>query len=294
MYEDEVLFLLSFLQINLDNNQNIYKKYLDRIGDRFKDNVLLNFTAARLSHNLGMNDYCLLVLNNRPFRNGKFQFYYLDYLHALSYLHKLDFKNAELKFEYFINNFDGLNYIKSTNQKLAWIAFLNKNYNKRSIYLSRVISDGNLLVDEDKSALKYAENILIKNSSLDSTLLLARLLYDGGYYKKARIKIFEAKNPKNSSNFNEEYWYRLARIESKLNFKNDVIIKHYQKSLAFGENLNNYYAPMSALQIALLYEKENNFNKAKIYFNKCLSITDFDYERSIHQKARSGLARILN
>ena len=49
---------------------------------------------------------------------------------------------------------------------------------------------------------------------------------------------------------------------------------------------------MSALQIALIYEKQNELDKAAIYFEKCLSMSDFDYERGIHQKAKSGLGRI--
>ena len=51
---------------------------------------------------------------------------------------------------------------------------------------------------------------------------------------------------------------------------------------------------MSALQIGLIYEKQNDFNQAEIYFKKCLSMKDFDYERGIHQKARAGLERISN
>jgi len=39
-------------------------------------------------------------------------------------------------------------------------------------------------------------------------------------------------------------------------------------------------------------KKKNELDKAAIYFEKCLSMTDFDYERGIHQKAKSGLVRI--
>ena len=38
MYEIEVLFLLSFLQSNLGSNDIFSRKYLDRIGDRYKNN----------------------------------------------------------------------------------------------------------------------------------------------------------------------------------------------------------------------------------------------------------------
>jgi len=89
----------------------------------------------------------------------------------------------------------------------------------------------------------------------------------------------------------------LARIKSKLNYEDVVVITNYQKSYDLGiadNQSTNYYAPMSALQIGLIYEKQNKFNQAKIYFEKCLSLSDFDYERGIHQKAKVGLVRVTN
>ena len=49
---------------------------------------------------------------------------------------------------------------------------------------------------------------------------------------------------------------------------------------------------MSALQIALIYEQADDFKNAEIFFKKCLSMSGFDYERGIHQKAKAGLERI--
>ena len=61
-----------------------------------------------------------------------------------------------------------------------------------------------------------------------------------------------------------------------------------------GKNNSSYYAPMSALQIGLIYEKSNDLQQGELYFNKCLSMSGFDYQRGIHQKAKAGLRRILN
>ena len=57
---------------------------------------------------------------------------------------------------------------------------------------------------------------------------------------------------------------------------------------------STYFAPMSVLQIGIEYEKIGNFDKAKLFYNKCLAISNFDYQRGIHQKARAGLNRIKN
>ena len=79
---------------------------------------------------------------------------------------------------------------------------------------------------------------------------------------------------------------------SKLDYDINEIIAHYQKALDLGKASSNYFAPMSALQIAFIYEKKKEYANAEIYFEKCLSLSNFDYEREIHQKAKSGLARI--
>jgi len=285
MYENEVLFLLSFLQINLNANDAISQQYLDRIGDRYKENILLNFTAARISHNLGNNELTLKILEAKPYTLTAYPFHYLNYLQALSYLYQLNYEKAKYQFRVFLGNFNGINYIKSAYHKLAWISTLQgEDHN----FFEKVISEGNISIDEDKVALKDAK----KNYITHSRLLMARLLYDGGYYKKALINICGAKVIKDYSGFYDEYWYRLARIKSKLDYDEKEIIEHFQSSIDQGKNSTNYYSPMSALQIALIYEKQNEKDKAMIYFEKCLSMSDFDYERGIHQKAKSGLARI--
>ena len=285
MYENEVLFLLSFLQINLNENDAISQQYLDRIGDGYKENILLNFTAARLSHNLGENELTLKILEDKPSSLSAFPFHYLNYLQAMSYLYQLNYENAKQQFEVFLGDFNGINYIKSAYHKLAWISFLQGEDDN---YFEKVITEGNTSIDEDKVALKDAN----KNYITHSRLLKTRLLYDGGYYEKALLDISGVKILKDYSGFYDEYWYRLARIKSKLDYASTEIIEHFQLSIDQGKNSANYYAPMSALQIALIYEKQNELDKAAIYFEKCLSMSDFDYERGIHQKAKSGLVRI--
>ena len=288
MYEYEVLFLLSFLQINVASNDVVSQKYLNRIGNRYKENLLLNFSAARLSHHLGQNDYCLEILKNRPNNIDLEKFYFLDYLEGMCHLYSLDFKKAHKKFEYFLKNFRGVNYIKSANHKLAWIAFLQKNTQMRKKYFAKVISEGIDLLDSDKVALRDAKRNYISHIFL----LRSRLLYDGGYYSSSLAELNQI-NPYLLNNINEiEYWYRLARVASKLNNSEDLIIKHYKKVLEKAQKSSNYYVPMSALQLGLIYEKKDDFKKGAYYFNKCLSISDFDYERGIHQKAKSGLSRM--
>ena len=293
IYKTEVLFLLSFLQINLGKNEILCQSYLDRIGNDYMKNPLLNFAAARLSHSLGQNDVTLNILNNRSENSGSVKFYYLDYLHAMSYLYKLDFKNSRKKLEYFLINFKGLNYIKSAHHKLAWISFLQNDIKKTKKNLNNVILYGNAIIDEDRVSLNDAKNGL---NSCNPLLLEARLLYDGGYYTSALSKLNEIISTNYfKSKINQiEYWYRLARVKSKLKNSNQLVLSYYKKVLDEGQVSSTYYAPMSALQIGLIYELENNYVQARTYFKICLSMSGFDYERGIHQKAKAGLFRISN
>jgi len=290
MYHSEVLFLTTFLQLNMTNNEIAYKQLLDVIGNEYSDNYLLNFTAARLSHALGENDLCIKVLQTRPSAEGKYSFHYLDYLQGMSYLYKLDYKKSEMYFNFFLKNFKGTNYIKSAYQKLAWIAFLQEKSDKEIGFLKKIKSEGRAFIDEDKVALKEAE----KNHINFPRLLRARLLYDGGYYHNAYLELTSLIKLPDYAGFFDEYYYRLGRIQSKLKYLDAQVIIQYQKAFDLGKKSTNYYAPMSALQIGLIYEKQDKLDQAKIYFEKCLSLSDFDYERGIHQKAKVGLVRVTN
>jgi hypothetical protein len=290
MYHSEVLFLITFLQLNMTNDEIAYKQLLDDIGSEYSDSYLLNFAAARLSHALGENDLCIKVLENRPAAEGIYPFHYLDYLQGMSYLYILNYDKSEIFFNRFLKNFKGNNYIKSAYQKLAWIAFLLDKSDEKMSFLKKIKSEGQAFIDADKVALKDAE----KNNMNSPKLLKARLLYDGGYYEKAHLELTSVIKLSDYAGFFDEYYYRLARIESKLKYLDEEVITQYQKAFELGEQSTNYYAPMSALQIGLIYEKQNKLNQAKIYFEKCLSLSDFDYERGIHQKAKVGLVRVTN
>ena len=292
MYHQEILFLTSFLQLNMTNNEVAYEQLLTKIGEGYADNYLLNFATARLAHSLGKNELCIKVLENRPEIKGKYPFHYLDYLLGMSYLYKLEFKKSELYFNQFLANFKGNNYIKSAYHKLAWIAFLNNDINSKQSYFKSVRDSGYLYIDEDRKANNDARKGVVSHPYL----LKARLFYDGGYYTKAKNELDSISDPKLFSDTNNsvEYWYRKARVNQALKGDKQQIIDSYLKAFEKGASMSTYFAPMSALQIGLIYEKNKDFKSAVIYFEKCLSISDFDYQRGIHQKAKAGIERVAN
>ena len=120
--------------------------------------------------------------------------------------------------------------------------------------------------------------------------------YDGGYYYKAMQELEIIENPLCFSNTKNtiEYWYRKGRVSQKLAKPTDEIISFFVKTLEIARHTTAYFVPMSALQIGIEHEKNGDYERAKSFYNQCLSMKGFDYERGIHQKAKAGLNRIAN
>ena len=54
-YTTELLFMVSFLEMNLTIDENRFQKSLHKIGEQYTQHILLTFAAARLSASLGKN-----------------------------------------------------------------------------------------------------------------------------------------------------------------------------------------------------------------------------------------------
>lgn len=292
IFHTEILFFMTIFQSKFTNNEQQLTFYLDKIGDNYKTNLLLNYTTVLILKKLGNNNLCIDVLNNRP-KNNSIPFYYLDYLHALSYLYNLELSKAKHYFEFFVNNFRGRNFIKSAYFHLAGIEHLNNNENKMNVFLANLRDYGNTFINKDKIALNHSVNL----SSYNKLLLRVQFLYDGAYYQRALDELNKIDNEIiffSNVNMISEYWYRKARILQKLDNSSNEIVSLFKKSIASKSNLSTHFQPMSALQIALIYELEKDYDNSKVFFNKCLEYKSYDYEKSIRKQAKEGLKRIAN
>ena len=291
IYKLETLFLISFLEMNMSNDDDSYEKLIEIIGDSYLTSDLMKFCVARLHSKLGQNDLCIQILESESKAYEAYPLTYLQYLHAMSKMYKLDLKDSKFLFSAFLNDFKGRNYIKSAYNKLSLIAFLEEDSIKKDIYDSLSLTKGHALIDEDKQAL----NDVVNESLLNKEILKSRLLYDGGYFIESK-KILSLIN---TSNFNDsiffiEYYYRYARVSQKTGDSSRITLNLYTKVLSLIDDDNLYYLPMSALQIGLIYEKNNSLELAKKYFYKCLEFQNFNYSNGIHQRATSGLNRIAS
>jgi tetratricopeptide (TPR) repeat protein len=88
-----------------------------------------------------------------------------------------------------------------------------------------------------------------------------------------------------------EYYYRMGRITQGL--KKKIEATHYfDKTITTGRNEPYYYACNAALQLGIMYEKDGQKDKAKQYYQLCLSMNPSDYADSLHASAKAGLSRL--
>ena len=283
---DETYFMYSFLKMNLQNDPEGLQYILNDIES--SNNLLLNFAASRLASKLGQNDLAISILENRKQTSAHYPFWYLDYLLGVCKQNKMN-HNAIKHFEKYVSSFKGQNYIKSAYMRISWHHLLQGDIDNFKLAQANIYHYGNTLVDGDKEAQKAFE----KRSQPHPQLLKSRLLFDGGYNQKALKSIKKIDNPMLFSNSKHiiEYFYRKGRIYDEMQ-KISLAKDNYLKAINLGRNSNYFFAAKSALQLGLIYEKNENNNKAIHFFKECIAMENHEYEQSLEQKAKAGLNRL--
>lgn len=285
---EETLILLAFIELNMNRDEKALQELLKlNILDDPEKSPLACFVRANFALKTGKSEEAIRILQKKPKGTEYYPLAYLDYMHGLAKLNRLD-PDAAINISKFISGFKGKNYIKAAYQKLAWYYLINNNLTKYHYYIKACINEGNDFVDEDKQAMREAETGEIPNI----TLLRARLLTDGGFYERAIAEI--AGKP--SSIYVElkdklELTYRLGRIYHKMN-NIEKAIYYYEATLKNGKNLSYYFAANSALHLGYIYEELKNKQKAIFYYKECLSLKNHDYQNSIDQKAKYNLKKL--
>lgn len=287
IFEKETLVTYGFLLLHLENQDAEAWSFLKNSNLDPKDNPLATFVLANVAMKTANNDEAIRLLENRPTSAQFHSFPYLDCMLGISKLNRLD-KNADRYLLQFINQFRGINYIKDAYQKIAWHALVvKKDTNLYLHYLMLCKTKGYAKIGADKSALKEAN----KNEIPNIVLLKTRVLFDGGYYDKAKNTILTL-NPVNEQNITQqEYYYRMGRIMQKIG-NNENAIGNFNMVIHLANNKISYFACNSALQIGIIYEKKKLKVQAISYYKKCLALKSDEYESSIHQKAKTGLLRL--
>ncbi|NNE28911.1 MAG: tetratricopeptide repeat protein [Saprospiraceae bacterium] len=288
IFKDETIFMYSLLQLHLKNNQKEAWETMEGSGVDPETSPLATFAFANVALRTGQTDKTIEILESRPNGTEYSPFPYLDYMLGLAWLYKLDPK-AEMFLQSYLDHFQGINYIKEANQKIAWSKWIRGDKDGYRKYMDRCKQEGGAVIGGDKMAQREAENGVPPHP----TLLKARLLFDGAYYTRAAEVLEDQKANFQQGDHSLEFAYRLGRVYQKLG-DNEQALKNYETAIREGENDPAYYACNSALQLGIMYEEQGATGMAIQWFEKCLSLKPKEYRSSLHQKAKAGLNRIYS
>lgn len=287
----ECFFLNAFITFNLTAFESTPRDLLELVNNESimkeaKESPMLIYAISSVYSHQGKNDLALALLLERPKDDSYYDFHYLDYLTGVAYLNKLD-SRARLYFLKYVTQFKGKNYLKAAYQRIAWSYLSESDTIEYRNYISRIGLKGNALLENDKEALKECGFKTIPNAKL----MRARLLFDGGYYKRAESELSGIKQDTLSSTERIELIYRLARINHKEgNIQKAKVL--YLETYNKGKSMPVYYAANSLLLLGNLNEKEKMNKEAIWCYNECLKLRFVEYQGSIHQKAKAGLNRL--
>jgi predicted negative regulator of RcsB-dependent stress response len=287
IYQDETVIYYAFLLFHLQDDPDSAWRVLMDNGFPKKNNLMNLYACAHIGIYGKHNDEALKLLEARPNDSSLAPFPFLTYLYALGKLNKLE-PDADSYFKKFIAEYKGENHLKSAYQKIAWGYLVKGDSINYKHFIGKVNKTGSTTVDADKQAQREAET----NNMPNINLLKARLLFDGGYYEKAAIQMKQLSEKSFTLTDDQtEYLYRLGRIYHAWN-KPDTALMYYAKAIEKGKSLPRYFAANSAFESGELYEAKGDKEKAKYYYEMCLSFQDHEYKNGLDQKAKAGLNRI--
>jgi tetratricopeptide (TPR) repeat protein len=288
-YKDEaqmILFLVQayMLKINTNELQN-FQKFVENNPD----NQLFQFFLSSVLMKEGKGNLAFQLLEKNVVN---YPFPIIDYLKGEIYLQKGMYVQAKVCYTSFLQKHKGINFIKDANYKLFLCCWLNNEEAKGLVFLENVTYQGRLIVESDKSAMKFSKSFLAKNSlykNKQRVLMKARLAFDGGFYEEAKQILLKWKE----SNFEllsdkAEFNYRKGRIAQKL-LETTISIAYFERAILLSEKQEFVYGALSALQIGSIYQEKAMKETAKLYYKKAISFKNHEYKNSTDNKAKAAL-----
>ncbi len=285
-FKDEVTVIYTYILYYQLNEKEKAWSILNKSQFDHKTSPMKAFLKSTFANKLGFNDLSLQFAIEAPRGKAYLPLFYLDFLVGKAYLYELNPQSVSYLKKY-TDNFKGQHYIKEAYQKQAWAALIFEQSKEQYLnHLSSIKQKGQKLMDEDIQALKEAEKKEIPNS----TLLKARLLYDGGYFGKALELLQSNQNLEKNSKTSLEFQYRLGRTyQSQKNYSNAI---NYLTKSSQNIDKKSFMVCNANLQLGIIYELLDKKMLAKTHYNQCLALAPSEYRQSLHQKARSGLQRL--
>jgi hypothetical protein len=286
LFRDEATFYDLYLRFYILNQREQVFEYIRQHDLDVRNNYLFVYLYANLCINDQRSALAEQVIDGRSRAPGYLDMPVWDLEMGYARLNRLE-PETPAYLERFLRRFKGRFYVKDALEKLGWYYYLKGEQAVADSLRREVLRRGSAESDADRQALKEARSGIWPNK----TLLRARLLTDGGYFKEA----LESLQGVSTSSFTLpadrcELAYRLGRIYDGLG-KKDEAVSAYLTTIKTGEGLREYYAARAALQAGYIFEGRGDCAQAMAFFQKCLSLKDHDYKNSLDQRAKAGIAR---
>lgn len=278
LWSAEIASVRSMIQGHLMKDWKASYATIQSISDFEKNLPLGRFLVGSIASKAGFNDEAITWLTKN---HDQHSFSLLDYLGGSALLNNQDQK-ASFYLERFIDHHQGQNLLKAAHHKLAWYALvINEDVDEYFDYLKIIRTTGSLDTAEDHEAMAVAEAMIIP----DQVLIKTRLLFDGGYYRQAKVEILKF-NPFNKSAIQiKESIYRKARICHKLE-EFDEALELYAHILDHPSKEDQYFSCNASLQMAQIYYDQASYSSAQKYVDVTLGIHPTTHKKSLHQEAR--------
>lgn len=274
------------LQLNF-GNKNACWQFCEAHTQDYQSNLLSTYLRSYTALKTGNSNESINVIRNKPVGKDLAPFPVLDYVMGIALQNTLD-DDALIYFKKYVSFSKGKNLIKDSYRRMAWSSLLLNNMSDYYTYKEMAITYGVAYSDEDKSALRECKQEEVPQVSL----LRCRLLYDGGNYNNAlALLLSHDVNSYSTIEHRLEYHYRLGRIYAELKQYNEAI-KQFDWVINNSQHVNLYFAPMSCLQLGVIYENQGKKNTAITYYSKVQQYKNYEYRNGISQKANAALSRL--
>lgn len=280
-------FYYVLLHLNFGDKQLAWKFCEARTRD-YTTSLLSNYLRGYTGMRTAQKETAIEVLGSRPKGKDYEPFTALEYYYALAKLYRLD-EDADDYFRHFISVNKNKLMTREAYKRLSTFYLIRNDLERSVLYHGMMKRYGSRMNEEDKNRQWEID----RKVKPDITVLKARLLFDGGYYREAEAMIAKRSAEEFASEYQRlEYYFRYARIlheQGKFARASDyyhLVIKNSP------ENTPLHFAPLSCLYLGYLYQKIGFVQMAASYFSAVKKYQKAEYIESTTVKAEKELLKL--
>lgn len=281
-YKSYTAYVYVFLQDQLTEEPI----YLTELGLKPQANLSFVYLHSKMLLYAGRAEEAYQLVQNRPRGEDFLAFPFLAYFEGRLAL-TVAAPEAEKILQNFIAKAPSPHFVKSSYRFLAWHYLLQGDREKAEAMRQKIFKEGAKRNGADQQALFEAQR------GFNRLLIKARLDFDGGRFNQVLEDLHAQARQKHCSAPWEktEFYYRRGRTHQRLQMMREARAD-FQAALQGKLEQEQYAQGNSALQLAILAEREGHLDQARLYYRMALDYEGFPYYEGIHQKAKTALSRL--